>query len=241
MVLAAAAVVLYSRGRPAAPDVVAAETPSASSAAPVPPKPPAPGCPELVVARGDALLIEDWEANDSRLLPRDGRKGAWMIHDDGTAKQTISSGSQLFPTLIPGRRGASKRAFHTAGGKFTEWGVTIGVDLADNACYDVSSYGGVEFWARGKGRMYVGLQMIDVQAQKFGGFCAKDCYNVHRKRIELGADWQLYSARWDELEQLWSHGKVDFDTKRVRLLEFAFLDEDTPFEVWIDDVAFIAR
>lgn len=240
LALAAAGAVFYAR-KPEPPQqpVVVAEKPVAPpSAEPAQPK-VLPPCPEVVVAKGTARLIEDWEAHDSRLLPGDGRSGSWAAYDDGTAKQTTPGGSPLFPTLIPGRRGESRRALYAAGGKFEGWGATLGADLAESACYDASAYDGIAFWAKGKGRMQVGMQVIDVQALKFGGFCSTKCYDVHRKAVELGPTWRRYEVRWAELEQTWSEVKLDFDPKRIRNIEFTFLGKDTPFEVWIDDLEFL--
>jgi hypothetical protein len=238
---AGAGLAFHFQRAPATPAVVSAEPPAVSSTPLAVERPKRRACPELVVARGDALVIDDFEANDARLLERDGRSGAWSTFDDGTGRQKLASGSPLFPAPIPGRRGESRRALHAAGSKFTDWGVTMTVPLADNACYDVSAYGGIRFWAKGKGQVHLGLQLIDVQELKFGGFCSEDCYNVHRKAIELGARWQEHEVRWEELQQLWPKNRLDFDPARVRSLEFLFREENTSFELWVDDLEFIPR
>jgi hypothetical protein len=238
---AGAGLAFHFQRTPAAPALVSAEPPAVSAAPLVVERPKRSACPEIVVAQGDALLIDDFEAYDPELLQRDGRGGAWLTFDDGTARQKVPSGSQLFPTFIPGRRGESRRALHASGGKFADWGVTTTVPLADNACYDVSKYGGLRFWAKGKGQVYVGLQLIDVQERKFGGSCSEDCYNVHRKAIKLGARWQEHEVRWEELQQLWPKNRIDFDPARVRSLEFLFQPENTPFELWVDDLEFTPR
>jgi hypothetical protein len=202
--------------------------------------PLAPSCPELVIARGVAPLIEDFEAADSRILPLDGRSGSWMTYDDGTGKQTPPGSSALFPSRIPGGRGASKSALHVMGGKFTLWGVTLGAELADAGCYDASAYAGIELHAKGPGKLRVGLQMIDVQDVKYGGLCSKDCYNTHRAVITLGKTFDRHVVRWEDLHQLFEGGPpVSFDPKRVRFIEFGVAPEDTPFDIWIDDVAFV--
>ncbi len=240
--LAAAGAAFHFQRAPATLAVVSAEPPAMSATPPPVAEPPKrKACPELVVARGDAPLLDDFEKNDAQLLRQDGREGSWLTFDDGTARQRVPSGSQLFPTVIPGRRGESRRALHASGGKFTDWGATTTVALADNSCYDVSKYAGLRFWAKGKSRVFVGVQLIDVQELKFGGFCTDNCYNVHRKGIELGARWQEHEVRWEELEQLWPKNRVEFDPERVRSLEFLFLPENTPFELWVDDLELIPR
>jgi hypothetical protein len=212
----------------------------ATASAPVPVEPPP--CVALVVAKGDAPLIEDFEHEDSRVLERDGRQGNWITYDDGTGTQAVPSRSPLFPSRIPGARGASKRALHMMGGHFTDWGVTFGVELADAACYDASAYGGIEFWAKGPGQIRVGLQVIDVLEQKHGGFCQANCYNTHKKVIDLSPTFRKYVVRWQDLKQLYVAGPaVAFDPRRIRQLEFGIAPENTPFDVWIDDVSFIPR
>jgi hypothetical protein len=241
---AAAAAVLMVR---ASPEQAVTPEPSpppiAESTAKVPvPSPLPPSCPELVIARGRAPLIEDFEAADSRVLPLDGRSGGWMTYDDGTGKQTPPGRSALFPSRIPGGRGASKGALHATGGKFTLWGVTLGAELADAGCYDASAYAGLELYAKGPGKLRVGLQMIDVQDVKYGGLCTKDCYNTHRAVITLGKTFERHVLRWEDLHQLFEAGPpIAFNPRRVRFIEFGIAAADTPFDVWIDDVAFVTR
>jgi hypothetical protein len=242
----AAALALWVTKRGEAPSVeVAPERPSALAApqpAPSAVAPARPECPSLVVARGNAPLIEDWESKDSGLLRLDGRRGSWTNYDDGTGKQNPPNHSALLPTRIQGGRGTSKHAVHLSGGRFTTWGVTFGAELADASCYDASAYAGFEVWAKGTGQVRVGVQMIDVQDSKYGGFCKSDCFNSHRKVIELGKNWQKYSFRWEELKQLYEGGpRLDLDPKRIRFLEFSIPAESTPFDIWVDDIAFLER
>jgi hypothetical protein len=243
---AAALALLLLRPTPVGSGHVMAErirgTATLPAPAPAPVLAPRAACPELVIARGDALLIEDFEQDDSWLLKADGRKGSWITYDDGTGTQATPSRSALFPSRIPGGRATSKRGLHVKGGKFTGWGVTFGTELADAACYDASRYAGIELWAKGPGQIRVGLQMIDVQDVKYGGFCQTDCYCSHRQVIELGSSFKKYVLRWEDLKQLFDAGpRVDFDPRRVRFLEFGIEPGSTPFDIWIDDVAFIPR
>jgi hypothetical protein len=244
VVLAAAAAVVLVLQKPAVHGVTREPVPpKVAESLPVPaPAPLPPSCPELVIARGAGPLIEDFEAADSRVLPLDGRSGNWMTYDDGTGKQTPPGRSALFPSRIPGARGASKSALHVTGGKFTLWGVTLGAELADAGCYDASAYAGIELHAKGPGKLRVGLQMIDVQDVKYGGLCNKDCYNTHRAVITLGKTFEHHVVRWEDLHQLFDAGPpVAFDPKRVRFIEFGLAPEDTPFDIWIDDVAFVPK
>jgi hypothetical protein len=221
------------------PPAPAAPAPAASlSVAPL----PLSACSELAIARGDAPLIEDWEAKNSTLLLLDGRTGSWVNYDDGTGKQNPPVRSPLFPSRIPGGRDASKNALHLHGGRYTNWGVTFGAELAEQACYDASAYAGIEFWAKGPGKIKIGVQMIDVQDVKYGGLCRNDCYNSHRSAVTLGKSFQKFTIRWDDLKQLYQSGTpIPLDPKRIRFLEFGIAAEDTPFDVWVDDVSFLPR
>lgn len=254
-----AAVALYARSqRGSGPDhdpELRAETPAQSASgktsaqlaeartshsSPAPPPTAKKPCPEVVVASGSAPLIDDWEHSGAALLRNDGRAGAWLTFDDGTAKQNFPNGAQLIAATVQG--GRSRHALHLRGGRFTDWGVVFGSDFANGACYDASAYAGIEFWAKGPARILVGVQIIDIQSPKFGGFCEKDnCYNSHRKTIELDRTWKRYDVRWEELEQKRPEGIVPFDVRRMRFLEFAVWKEDTPFDIWLDDVSFIKR
>jgi hypothetical protein len=250
VVLAAAAAVALWLHRGEKPAEVAAERLTTAASAPSAPAAPAsargpaapPPCAALVVAKGDAPLIEDFEHDDSWVLAADGRKGSWITYDDGTGKQVPPSRSALFPSRIPGGRGTSKHALHVVGGRFTDWGVTLGTELADAACYDASAYAGIEFWAKGAGKIRVGLQMIDVQDVRYGGLCQSNCYDTHKKVIELTSTFRKYVVPWEDLKQLYVAGPpVTFDPRRVRFLEFGIPPESTPFDVWIDDVSFVPR
>jgi hypothetical protein len=243
---AAATFLLVSRSVPSnvpgqvSPERIRTTTPATPRTTPA----PRPACPKLVVARGDAPLLDDWEQNDSVVAPLDGRGGNWVTYDDGTGKQSAPDKSPLFPSRLAGGRGASARALHLFGGKFTNWGVTFGAELANAACYDASAYAGIEFWAKGPAVLKVGFQMIDDQEVKYGGFCANAavCYNSHRKLVELGKTWKRYSVRWEDVHQLYDAGPpLSFDTRRIRFLEFSIGPESTPFDVWLDDVSFLKR
>lgn len=236
---AAAAFALSARTNRERPPEVRAEAPALTSS--VVTSPPSPrACPELVVGRGDAPSIATWEHDGPSIVAADGRSGTWLTFDDGTAKQNFANGAQLVGTPLAAAH--SRRALHLRGGHFTKWGVAFGADLATGACYDASAYAGIEFSAKGQAALYVGVQVIDVQSPKFGGFCEHEpCYNSHRKRVVLDSSFKRYRVRWEELAQLDSRSAFPLDLKRIRFLEFSLRPEDTPFDFWLDDVAFIPR
>lgn len=224
---------------PAAPAVTL--TPRPMPPSPPPEHVPRP-CEKTVVASGLPLLIDDLEDQNARVLLHDGRSGAWSLFSDGTGQITPAPGGVLHPTAIPGGRGDSRFALHVSGERHSGWGANVNTELSPPHCYDASVHAGVQFWARGKGRLQVGARMIDVVEVKFGGHCEESCYNVHNRAVDLGPTWARYAVRWDELEQAQGPGRrVELDPRRLVAVDFGVYAADTPFDVWIDDVEFLPR
>jgi hypothetical protein len=191
------------------------------------------------VAPGQTPLIDDFEDRDTRISRLEKRAGSWVVFNDGTGTQTPRAGSSFAADSIAGGRGASHFGLHTKGGKFTKWGAVLAVELNPRRCYDASVYTGIEFWARGHGRIRVEIEMTQVVAEEFGGSCVENCFDAHLTERVLGKDWQHYEVRWEELAQ---HGKgpaLQFDPRSLLAIEFAVTAEQTPFDFWIDDVAFL--
>ncbi len=209
-------------------------------ARPVPPR-VLPPCPKVVIATGWPLLIDDMEDQNARVLLEDGRSGNWSLFSDGTGEVKPKPGGVLHPTRIPGGRGESQFGLHFAGGRFSGWGLTVNTGLMYGHCYDASIHAGVQFWARGRSRIRVGVRMIDVVEPQFGGLCERDCYNAHTHAIDLQPGWTHHSVRWDELQQAASSGRMDLDTRRLVSIDFGVYTADTPFDVWVDDVEFLPR
>ena len=208
--------------------------PSAHATAPT-----LPPCPKLVVAQGGSALIDDLEDRNARILVRDGRFGTWQSTGDSAAKQTPRAGQLAFPVSIPGGRGDSRYALHAFGGQLSAPGSGLIVYFAPGYCYDAAKYAGVEFWARGKGRIHLGFTMVDVMASEWGGLCKKDCYDRHRKPFDLESRWVRYAVRWEELRQFGWGSPLAFDPQRLLSLDFMVDFADTPYDYWVDDVRFI--
>jgi hypothetical protein len=240
--VAAAAWLLSARARAPSPLRREVLVPAPPSAQPVASGAPdvRRACPKLVVADGHAPLIDDMEDRNARLLLVEGRSGAWTANGDATAKQSPKAGESAFPALIPGSRGASHYAIHAFGEQLRGSGAGIGANFAPGSCYDASRYTGIEVWARarGKQRIFLALTVIDVMSAEFGGFCQKDCYDAHRKALDLNEHWQLYRVHWAELEQGGWGTHAPFDPKRLLSFEFRVDAPDSPFDFWFDDVSF---
>jgi len=218
-----------------------------STVAPVPSSSPHTLVPELELctpamrAAGSQPLIDDFEDDDARIAPFEHRAGFWSASNDNTATQWPSLGRQLAMTRIPGGRGTSRFALHTSGGKFTKWGALLAADFSARRCYDASAYGGLAFFARGRGSFNVVAKMTQIAAEEYGGSCSHDCYDSHRATVSLSSNWQEQRVTWAELKQKGFGQVVPFDPRSLLSLEFTVAPEQTPFDFWVDDVRFLER
>lgn len=250
--LAAAAVVVAAiggaalwalEGPPRAAVVPRAEPPHPLVAAAAPPGPAAalPPCRKVMVGAGLDPLIDDFEDGNARVLLREGRAGAWLSTGDPAAKQIPRPGATAFPVLESDASHAGKYALRLRAERLTVSSAGLYADLTPGQCYDASAYAGIEFWARGSGRIFFGPTMIDVMEKKWGGLCEKDCYDRHLAPADLTPEWRLYRFLWKDLEQGgWGH-QVRFDPARLLSIGFSVDIPDTPSEFWIDDVRFVRR
>lgn len=198
-------------------------------------------CTPAMRATGNEPLIDDFEDDDARIASLEHRAGFWSASNDNTGKQRPAPGGPLAMTRIPGGRGASHFALHTSGNKFTKWGALLAADFSPRRCYDASAYAGLVFFARGRGSFNVVAKMTQIAPEEFGGSCKHDCYDSHRATIPLTNDWQEHRVTWAELEQKGFGQKVPFDPRSLLSLEFTVAPEQTPFDLWIDDIRFLQR
>ncbi|HKO46561.1 MAG TPA: hypothetical protein VJV79_02490 [Polyangiaceae bacterium] len=185
---------------------------------------------------GSDPSIDDFEDGDDALRPLEGRVGFWRW-----AREIDAPGTA--PALIPVPRSDATRtnrlALHIKGGELVDWGATVEVAFRP-ACYDASRYVGVSFQARGPGRIYFAPRERSVIPIAEGGSCEVDCYNSHAAKIDLEPTWRTYQVRWSELRQR-GNGKPVLDARRLHGLAFLIRPEDTPYDVWLDDLRFLPR
>jgi hypothetical protein len=186
-------------------------------------------------------MIDDFEDGDTRLLLADKRAGSWITFNDGTAKQSPRVGSVFPANRIPSGRGASRYGLHATGGRFTKWGSVVAAELNPRRCYDASAYAGLTFWAKGNIKLRISPKMTHVVTEEFGGSCQKDCFDGHGALRELTGQWTRYDVRWEELTQRGFGSPIPFDPRSLYSVEFQMLQDQTPFDVWLDDVAFLPR
>jgi hypothetical protein len=193
-------------------------------------------CLARATASGDRPLIDDFEDGNPLLAPVEDRVGLWALFKDTDSAAT-------FIALPPVRRvpaaNKNRYALHAVGGELRNWGAVIQVALQP-ACYDASAYAGIAFSAKGPGRLYVGVREVSVVPIEFGGTCKSNCYNAHQKKLDLSARWQTHTVLWSEMRQR-GYGSLPLDVKRLNGLAFLIQADDTPFDVWIDDVTFVKR
>ncbi len=222
--------------------VVPGAEPSPADVPALPPPVPAaalPPCRKVTVGAGKDPLIEDFEDGNARLLLREGRGGAWLSTGGRNAQQVPRPGSTAFPVLDADARHAGRYALRLRTERLTETSSGLYADLTPGQCYDASAYAGIEFWAKGSGRIFFGPTMVDIMEKKWGGLCEKDCYDRHLAPADLTPEWKLYRFLWKDLEQSgWGH-QVAFDPTRLLTIGFSVDVPDTPSDFWIDDVSFV--
>ena len=215
------------------PDLARSATPAAAAAVKVA-APLSDPCRERGVASGQQPLIDDFEDGDDEVLPFENRAGLWRW-----VRDTDSPGSA--PALLPvprvnGRAG-NRMALHVKGGHLLDWGAIVEFNFKPS-CYDASAYRGLTFQAKGPGRVFVAPREIGTLPLAEGGTCTSDCYNPHVKKIELEKQWKSYRIEWAEFEQR-GYGRPPFDPKQLHSIAFLIRPEDTPYDLWFDDVAFV--
>jgi hypothetical protein len=222
----------------AAERAASANKPSSPATAPTAQALPAPvlddPCLSNVAAAGNEPLIDDFEDGDDAIRPLEGRAGFWRWAREIDAPGTAPA---LIPVPRPDATRANRLAQHVKGGLLVDWGATVEFNFRP-ACYDASKYVGVSFQARGPGRIYFAPRERAVIPVAEGGSCQADCYNPHVAKVDLENTWRTYQLRWSDLRQR-GIGKPALDPRHLHSLAFMIRPEDTPYDVWVDDLRFL--
>jgi hypothetical protein len=178
-------------------------------------------------------MIDDFEDGDESVDRREGRFGAWVWVNDTDPKGAS-------PALIPERRPegstSNRLAAHIHGAELRDWGASLEVTFWP-PCYDASAYSAIAFSARGPGRIYVSAREVRTIPTEWGGTCTADCYNTHQQKVDLDARWRSFEIRFGDLRQR-GYGMPAFDPTMLHSIAFYVRGEDTPYDLWIDDVRF---
>ncbi len=193
-------------------------------------------CAAHVRAAGTEPQIDDFEDGNPLIGAFENRVGLWNIFEDTDAPGSFHA---LTPALLPHPSRGNRYALHVMGAELLNWGAVIQFAFQPS-CYDASVYSGVTFRAKGPGRVFVGMDEINVVPIEYGGTCTKDCYNRHQKKVDLTARWQTYTVNWNEMRQR-GYDTPALDPSRVNGLSFLVQSGDTPYDFWVDDVRFVSR
>jgi hypothetical protein len=234
----AAAAWLWARAPQPGPRI-AAEQPKPATASAAPGSSPSSTsvvdpCRARLAASGTAPLIDDFEDGDDALAPLEERAGFWRWARESDAPGTAPA---LLPVPRPDASARSRLALRVKGGQLYDWGATVEVNFRP-PCYDATRYSGIALSARGPGRIYVSLREVGVIPVFEGGTCERDCYNSHVAKLELGREWRDYQVGWADLRQR-GIDRPALDPSRLHSIAFLIRAEDTPYDVWLDDVGFV--
>lgn len=193
-------------------------------------------CAQRRHAAGNQPLIDDFEDGDDAVLKLEEREGLWRWARDTDDPRSAPA---LLPIPRPNPTSSNRMALHVKGGRLQEWGAVVEFNFKPS-CYDASSYAGLTFQAKGPGRVFVAPREVGTIPEAEGGTCVDACYNPHVSKVELEPRWKTYRIEWREFEQR-GYGRPPFDPTRLHSIAFLIRTEDTPYDVWIDSVAFLPR
>jgi len=190
-------------------------------------------CASATKASGDSPRIDDFEDGNELVDLRESRNGYWVGITDSDPERAERV---LLPSVRPDVRTDNRYALHLSGPRHMGWGASVQVEFGPS-CYDASAYRGIAFEARGPGRVYAGVRQVDAVPTERGGTCLHDCYRSHLRPIQLPDGWSHHELTWSELRQ--ERGTTSVEPNRLSGVEFLVRSEDTPYDLWIDDVRFI--
>jgi len=197
---------------------------------------PAHPCERRFRAPGSSPLIDDFEDGDGHVQEAEGRSFLWLLHFDYDEEGAVTRVLRPEPTEDRNNR----RALHLTGDALRDWGAVLDLPFTPHHCYDASAYAGLSFRAKGPGRVFVGAREVRVVPTRWGGTCQADCYNVHAAAVSLDSDWKQYDVRWSEMQQR-GYDTPPLDPTSLHSLQWHVHGEDTPFDLWIDDVRFLEK
>lgn len=204
---------------------------------------PGPGAsgPGLASRNYEAVPIDDLEDGDEEIIPQGGRIGWWYTYNDD------SPGNQRFEiTRLRSQERASAFVAHHIGAGFQIWGAGLGFSLApDLEFYDASQFVGVTFWAKTSNPvgMNARFNLTNRHTLDFGGICGQQglCFDHYGLDVWVTDEWQPYTVFFEDMEPRgWGQPTTYFDATALHDVQFLLGEEGEDFELWLDDVAFIA-
>jgi poly(3-hydroxybutyrate) depolymerase len=197
---------------------------------------------EAARGSGDNPLIDDFEQDDGRIASNDGRGGGWFSYDDGT-NGTLSYQVEAATTIDSG-------TLHVVSSGWNIWGSAIATGLApslsaeEHCSYDASAYAGVQFRARGNGRLRLRLASVPHTPVAEGGTCTLEgeaCYDWPGISVNITDQWQTHFFPFCMLDPVgWGRSENDLDLEQLVGLHFMF-EGGEGLELWLDDLSFFQR
>lgn len=193
------------------------------------------------------MLIEDAEDGGDQVIVHEGRDGYWYTFAD--ARSELAGCCPLARTrpvpLLGGAHG-SRCAWNLRGRLADEQIVFAGLGVNmrhPKAAYDASRFVGVSFFARhGAGSSWrVRVHFPDGNTDPDGGVC-QQCFNDFGAEIAVTEQWTKYTLLFDSLglRREWGMPRPErLDASRLFGIQFRAIGVDEPFDIWIDDLAFV--
>lgn len=205
-------------------------------------------CGDEIPAAGDDPLLDDLEPEPGQMLPDDripeldGRVGYWFTYNDGSPGGAQTPAPGRFQPAPGGAAGTGYEAA-TSGDGFTTWGAGMGVklnnDFSGDCPYDVTSYDGITFQARGDVTVRFSITTRATHPITDGGTCdpnAGQCSDHFGLAIPLDVDWQVYTVTWAELTQQGWGIDAEFDPGQIIEIQWQ-APALAPFDVHVDELS----
>lgn len=167
--------------------------------------------------RPDFVLIDDFEDNNLQAAASD---GWWHTINDSTA-------IQLLETVPVSDFAGSYFSLHTNGQNFTDWGAFVGLDLGSGAgFFDATPTTAIRFQARSATPREAILRLIQQDEASF------------TIPIDLLSDWTEHTVPFTAFTFA-GDPESTVNPSIIRYVQLYFDVE--PFEVWLDNVAFVTE
>ena len=213
-------------------------------------------------------LLSDFEEGRAVVLPLGDppRSGFWYSYNDGSCLQSPAHGDAYYVStpvaIAPGPSGG--RALHAAWGQCGAWGGGVGADFnrpvpdggtstVPRTPYDLTSFGGVTFWAmatpgtdahvRVKMVMRVSTLIIDSGACDASMLGPNRCGDEWGEPVTLPGDgtWTSVTVRFADANfkpEGWGQ-PFAWNPADVFGIQFQSVDPAALYDFWVDDVMLI--
>jgi hypothetical protein len=219
-------------------------------------------CPDPNEFIDPTAAIDDFEDQNSAVLPVSGRTGGWWTSGDETLGASIVpersdlTGIPATPETIPGGRCSSNFAMRVTGQGFNDWGALLGMSLAygtrpngeeGGIPYDASGRQGIQFWARigDTSTDQVRVAFGDANNEPDGGLCDEnggggtECYDTFGVFLtQLDTTWRAYRVPFTGLSQRdFGYPAEGVAVDALYTIGFNF-EPSAIFDFWVDDLSF---